>query len=42
LEGGLQIIVCDHANLIDDWSQNSLIDNWRGKALIPEDWLDGA
>lgn len=40
LKGDLQIIVCDHANLENDWFQESLVDNWRGgKALIPEEWL---
>lgn len=40
LDGNLQIIVCDHANLENDWFQDNLVDNWRtGKALIPEDWL---
>jgi hypothetical protein len=40
LEGNLQIIACDHANLENDWFHDSLVDNWRGgKALIPEDWL---
>ncbi|MFI5831410.1 DUF3732 domain-containing protein [Streptomyces sp. NPDC051578] len=44
-EGKLQIIVCDHANLPDDWFQDSVIDNWRPdedgtrNALIPPDWL---
>ena len=37
----LQVIVCDHANLADDWFQDSVIENWRkGVALIPTDWLD--
>ena len=41
LGGDFQIIVCDHANLVDDWFQDGLIDNWRGgAALIPEDWLE--
>lgn len=36
----LQIIVCDHANLPDDWFQAAVIDNWRdGRRLIPADWL---
>ncbi|MEW2574580.1 DUF3732 domain-containing protein [Streptomyces sp. NPDC047070] len=45
-EGGLQIIVCDHANLTDHpWFQESIVENWRPidgrrKALIPPDWLD--
>ncbi|MCZ7435306.1 DUF3732 domain-containing protein [Micromonospora sp. WMMC241] len=39
-EGGVQIIVCDHANLSEEWFQNALVDNWRGdEALIPLDWL---
>jgi len=42
LEGDLQVIVTDHANLLDTWFQDSLIDNWRdGNALIPEDWVPG-
>jgi hypothetical protein len=41
LDGQLQIIVCDHANLIDDWFQESLIDNWRGgSALVPAEWFE--
>lgn len=41
LEGALQVIVCDHANLADDWFQEGVIDNWRnGVALIPADWLE--
>ena len=42
LGGEFQIIVCDHANLADEWFQNSVIGNWRnGVALIPADWLNG-
>ncbi|WP_158609848.1 DUF3732 domain-containing protein [Micromonospora sp. CV4] len=38
--GGVQIIVCDHANLTEDWFQDALVENWRGdEALIPLDWL---
>jgi hypothetical protein len=40
LGGNLQIVVCDHANLVDDWFQAGLIGNWRGEdALIPADWV---
>ncbi|MER5358381.1 DUF3732 domain-containing protein [Streptomyces sp. NPDC002785] len=45
-EGALQIIVCDHANLIDEpWFQDAIVENWRPidgrrQALIPIDWLD--
>ena len=41
LEGSLQVIVCDHANLLDDWFQEGLIDNWRaGSALVPTEWFE--
>lgn len=37
----LQIIVCDHANLAEDWFQESVVHNWRhGEQLIPQDWID--
>jgi hypothetical protein len=40
VDGELQIIVCDHANLPDTWFQESVIENWRhGKRLIPDDWI---
>lgn len=43
LDNRLQIIVCDHANLPDDWFQEAVIENWRdGRRLIPDDWLGGA
>lgn len=38
---GLQIIVTEHANLSDEWFQNSLVESpWRKPpALVPEEWL---
>jgi hypothetical protein len=40
LQGGVQIIVCDHANFTDEWFQDCLVENWRdGKALVPRNWL---
>ncbi|MDP9387046.1 MAG: DUF3732 domain-containing protein [Actinomycetota bacterium] len=43
LDNRLQIILCDHANLPDDWFQEAVIENWRdGRRLIPDDWLTGA
>jgi hypothetical protein len=50
LAPGLQIIVCDHANLEDGWFQQSEEHNWRGddqsaasdSRLIPEAWIDHA
>jgi hypothetical protein len=36
----LQIIVCDHANLPEQWFQDSVVHNWRyGRKLIPSTWL---
>ncbi|MCX4757848.1 DUF3732 domain-containing protein [Kitasatospora purpeofusca] len=36
----LQVIVCDHANLDEDWFQNSVVHNWRhGSKLIPQSWI---
>ena len=35
-----QIIICDHANLAEDWFQEAVVHNWRnGAALVPADWL---
>ena len=41
LSPGLQVIVTEHANLSEDWFQESLVEApWRdGRALIPADWL---
>ena len=40
LAGELQVIICDHANLADDWFQDAVIENWRnGVAFIPADWI---
>lgn len=38
----LQIIVCDHANLPEEWFRESVVHNWRnGEALVPAAWLTG-
>ena len=40
LQGQLQIIVCDHANLSEAWFQKSVRHNWReGQKLIPNEWI---
>lgn len=37
-----QIIVCDHANLPEEWFRDSVVQNWRdGAALIPQTWISG-
>ena len=39
----MQMIVCDHANLPEDWFQDSVEHNWRGgEKLIPQEWINGA
>ncbi|MFI5706339.1 DUF3732 domain-containing protein [Kribbella sp. NPDC051620] len=39
--GGFQIIVLDHADLQDDWFQDSVIQRWRGEGegLVPASWV---
>ena len=33
------IIATDHADLSDEWFQNSIIERWRGGIkLVPEHW----
>jgi hypothetical protein len=40
LAPAMQIIVCDHANLPEEWFQDAVVHNWRnGTRLIPTDWL---
>jgi hypothetical protein len=39
----MQIIVCDHANLLDPWFQDAVVHNWRdGQKLIPDAWIEQA
>lgn len=43
LKPDLQVIVCDHANLYEDWFQQSVVENWRlGGQLVPNDWIERA
>jgi len=38
LAPNFQVIVCDHANLSEEWFQKAVTHNWRdGEALIPQD-----
>lgn len=40
-QGGLQLIVLDHADFEEDWFQESVVERWRGgEALIPPTWLN--
>jgi hypothetical protein len=43
LTPNFQIIVCDHADLPEDWFKDAVRHRWRdGVKLIPADWLDPA
>ena len=43
LAPAMQIIVCDHANLLDPWFQDAVVHNWReGQKLIPDAWIEQA
>ena len=40
LAPGMQIIVADHVELLEDWFRDSIAERWRdGIALIPQSWL---
>jgi len=40
LNGGLQIIMTDHADIAEPWFQESVVERWRGGLkLVPEEWL---
>lgn len=37
--GQFQVIITDHANIQEDWFQESVLERWRdGDKLIPDDW----
>ncbi len=41
LAPGMQLIVMDHANLADQWFQDSILEVWRdGRKLVPVEWVD--
>jgi hypothetical protein len=40
LDGRLQIIMTDHADIAEPWFQESVVERWRGgQKLVPDDWL---
>ncbi len=42
LSPDLQVIITDHADLNEEWFQESVVETWRGgKKLVPEAWLKG-
>lgn len=41
LNGKLQIIMTDHADIAEQWFQDCIVERWRGGLkLVPEDWLE--
>jgi Protein of unknown function (DUF3732) len=41
LRGDFQVIIAEHADLDEQWFQESIAERWRqGEALIPKEWLD--
>lgn len=41
LNGGLQIIMTDHADIAEPWFQECVVERWRGGLkLVPEEWLE--
>lgn len=43
LSPAFQIIVCDHADLPEQWFRDAVRHRWRGGIkLIPADWIEGA
>ena len=39
----MQVIVCDHVELLDLWFRASIVQRWRdGIALVPPNWPDRA
>lgn len=40
LNGGLQVIMTDHADINEPWFQDCVVERWRdGTKLVPEEWL---
>lgn len=37
-----QVIIADHADLREPWFSDAVVARWRGKGLVPQDWIDGA
>lgn len=41
LQGDFQVVIAEHADLDEQWFQESIAERWRqGDALIPKEWLD--
>jgi len=39
IDANFQLIVLDHAHIVEDWFEEAIVEEWRGeKALVPRDW----
>ena len=42
-DGGLQLLVVDHADISADFFQDAVVEKWRGGlALVPSEWFEAA
>jgi hypothetical protein len=42
LSPGFQVVIADHADLREPWFADAVVARWRGKGLVPQDWIDRA
>ena len=43
LTPNLQVIITDHANINEQWFQDSVVERWRdGQKLVPPEWVKGS
>ena len=35
---GFQVVITEHADINKDWYQEAVVERWRGKKLVPDDW----
>lgn len=35
---GFQVVITEHADINKDWYQEAIVERWRGKKLVPDDW----
>lgn len=41
LNGGLQVIMTDHADIAEPWFQECVVERWRGGLkLVPDEWIE--
>lgn len=40
LSPNFQVIIADHADLREPWFAGAVVARWRGRGLVPQDWID--